>query len=71
MKTFETNATTGKTIERDLTKEELAQIVIDTKADVIIKAELAAKATAKASGLAKLAALGLTDDEIKSLLGGS
>ena len=59
-------------IEYDLTAEEIAQReqdAIQAEADIIAyKAEKQAKIDAKASALAKLSALGLTEEEIKSIL---
>jgi hypothetical protein len=63
----ETNAETGETIERSLTTEEikdLEAIQAQAKAE---KAEQTAKAEARTSALAKLAALGLTEEEIAAL----
>ena len=63
-----TDATTGETIEREMTDEEqterdefLAKVEADNKA-----AETAAKA-AKTAAEAKLTALGLTVDDLKAL----
>ena len=67
MKTFDHNATTGEIIERDLTEQELAQIEID-KTNETKRLEAVAKAEAdRASAQAKLAALGLTADDLKAL----
>ena len=59
-------------IEYDLTSEEIAQKEKDSiqaEADIIAyKAEKQAKIDAKASALAKLSALGLTEEEVKSIL---
>jgi hypothetical protein len=66
-------------IEIDLTSEEIAQRQIDAqkelekkqaKEQVLIayEAEQEAKEIAKASALAKLSALGLTEEEVKSIL---
>ena len=56
----------------DLTSEEIAQQQIDLQNEVVRKQaeeqEKQAKATAKASALAKLTALGLTEEEVKSIL---
>jgi len=68
---IEVNCTTGEVIERPLNAEELAQREIDMAAHAIEVAEReaaeAAAAEAKASAQAKLAALGLTADEIAAL----
>ena len=68
---IEMNCETGEITERPLNAEELAQREIDMAAHAIEVAEReaaeAAKADAKASAQAKLAALGLTADEIAAL----
>jgi hypothetical protein len=61
------NCKTGKTVERDLNDAEIEQERIDNLAFEIVKSEAEAKATARASALAKLAALGLSADEIAAL----
>ena len=65
------NCETGEQTEVELTAEEIAQRDADAKAyEAELKAkeaEAAAKAEAKASAEAKLAALGLTADEISAL----
>ena len=70
---YEVNVTTGEIIEREPTAEELAQEAIDQAAAAAAKAEQEAKdttaAAAKASARAKLAALGLTEDEITAMVG--
>ena len=63
----ETNAETGETIERPLTAEEIAdreEMQAEAEAQ---KAEQEAKEAARASALAKLADLGLTEEEIAAL----
>jgi hypothetical protein len=59
-------------IEYDLTAEEIAQReqdAIKSEADrIAYEAEKQAKIDAKASALAKLSALGLTEEEVKSIL---
>ena len=63
------NSVTGEVIEREQTASEKAQAREDA-AEAEASAQAAAdKAAAAASGRAKLAALGLTDDEINALLG--
>ena len=61
------NVMTGEITEVELTIEELAakKLANDEYAKTIAEAE--AKATARASALAKLAALGLSADEIAAL----
>jgi hypothetical protein len=64
-KIIEHNATTGEVTERDLTKQELAQIEIDkSNTNAIQKAE-AIKAAEKAALLERL---GITADEAALLL---
>jgi hypothetical protein len=66
------DCSTGITTEVELTAEEIAQREADAAAYAAEQAQRetddAAKATAKASAVAKLAALGLTDDEIAALV---
>lgn len=68
---IEVNCATGEVTERPLTAEEIAQRESDAEAHSIAEAEAeAAKAAAeiaKASAEAKLAALGLTADEIAAI----
>jgi DNA-binding NarL/FixJ family response regulator len=52
---------------RDMNAAELAQLAIDNAKHAEAKAEIEAKTTARASALAKLAALGLSADEIAAL----
>ena len=67
MKITNINSQTGEIIERDATSEELAQTQIDQAEAKAQSDQVEAKATARASALSKLAALGLTPDEIASL----
>ncbi len=67
----EINCETGKIMERDLTAAEIAQRKIDAD-DAIARNKALAKAeteaaAAKAAAEAKLAALGLTADDLKAL----
>lgn len=58
--------------DKDGNKVEIDQSAVDVKAEELKMAELIAwqdKDAVKQSALAKLAALGLTQDEVKSLLG--
>jgi hypothetical protein len=68
---IEVNCETGEVVERPLTAEEISQREADAEAAAEAQAEReaaeAAAATAKASAEAKLAALGLTADEIAAL----
>ena len=65
------NCETGEQTEVELTAEEIAQREADAAAFAVEQAEReaaeAAKATAKASAETKLAALGLSADEIAAL----
>ena len=65
------DCSTGVTTEVELTAEEIAQREADAAAYAVRKAEedaaVAAKAAAKESANAKLAALGLTAEEIAAL----
>ena len=68
---IEVNCATGEVTERELTAEEIAQREADAAAYATAKAAAdaaeAVAATARASAEAKLAALGLTGDEIAAL----
>jgi hypothetical protein len=65
------NCTTGETSVVPLTEEEILQREVDSalmsQQQADREADLAAKAAAKASAEAKLAALGLTPEEIAAL----
>ena len=61
------NVETGEVFERDLTEEEIAQAAIDKAEEIQLKAKAEAKAAAKAAAEAKLAALGLTTDDLRAL----
>lgn len=63
------NATTGEEVEREMNAEELAQWEADKAASEAAKAEQAAKESAKTAAHEKLAALGLTAEEISALVG--
>ena len=70
---IEVNCETGDVIERPLTAEEISDrdaMAAATEADrLAAEAQAQAAAEAKASATAKLAALGLTADEISALTG--
>jgi len=70
---YEVNVTTGEIIERESTAEELAQEAVDQAAAAAANAERLAveeaAAAVKDSARAKLAALGLTEEEIAALVG--
>jgi predicted flap endonuclease-1-like 5' DNA nuclease len=65
-KVKEVNCTTGEEIVRDATAEEIAQMEIDAANDAARKAEAEAKETAKSAILDRI---GLTADELKTILG--
>jgi hypothetical protein len=60
------NAETGEIITRDANAEELAQMEIDKAAQAAYEA---AKAEQEVKKAALLARLGLTEDELKTILG--
>ena len=70
---YEVNVTTGEIIQREPTPEELAQEALDQAAAAAANAERdaaeAARLAAKESARAKLAAIGLTEEEIAALVG--
>jgi hypothetical protein len=61
------DALTGEVVERELNQEELAQREESSLSTETLLAELEAKELARVSALAKLAALGLTEEEIAAL----
>lgn len=63
------NATTGEKIQRQMNAEELAQYEADLAVYEAQQAEKAAKESARQSALDKLAALGLSADEISAITG--
>jgi hypothetical protein len=63
----EHNSTTGEYIQREMTDYEWEQHQIVEARDAAKAAELRAIETAKSSTQAKLAALGLTTDDLKAL----
>ena len=67
----EVNCTTGEVLEIELTDAEVADMAVAAQAAAdqreAAEAEAAAVATAKTAGQAKLAALGLTAEEIAAL----
>lgn len=69
----EVNCETGETTSREFTEAEYAQAEIDRANHVAENAarlaEAQAKAEAKASALAKLAEIGLTEEEVKAIAG--
>ena len=65
--TLEVNAETGEQIERELTKEELKEREQIAKNYEVMQVEENNKIAARKSALAKLAELGLTEEEIAAL----
>jgi hypothetical protein len=61
------NGLTGEVTERELTAHEIAERALFAQEYEQEQAEAQAKADARESALAKLAALGLTQDEINAL----
>jgi DNA-binding NarL/FixJ family response regulator len=61
------DAATGETIERPLTADEVAELEAMQADYEARQAEADAKVAARESALAKLAALGLTADEVAAL----
>jgi hypothetical protein len=61
------NCETGEEIIRDANAEELSQLELDAADSKSRKAEAEAKAQAKAAAEGKLAALGLTTDDLRAL----
>jgi hypothetical protein len=57
----------GTIIDREMNEDELTQLQIDVEASNAEKAEAQAKADAKAAAQAKLAALGLTVEDLQAL----
>ena len=67
LKAVVVDAMTGQVIEREFTANEILEIEKIAEAQAEQDAQLQAKADARESALAKLAALGLTQDEINAL----
>ena len=63
------NCETGEVSERELTAAEIKQQAADEKEYAKAQKVEADKAEAKTSAQAKLAALGLTEEEVASILG--
>ena len=61
------NVETNEIIDREMNDDELAVLKLDQEAFQTEKAQAAAQANAKAAAEAKLAALGLTTDDLKAL----
>ena len=73
MKILDYDAVTGESVERDATEEEIATYNADIENARLqyekIAEEEQAKLAAKESALAKLAALGLTEEEAQAIVG--
>ena len=67
MKITEHDALTNITIDREMTTAEFAQYQVEQATALAQQAEAKAKAEAKAAAQAKLAALGLTVDDLQAL----
>ena len=67
LKAVDVDALTGEVTERPLTFDEIADLQRLHEQAVAMQAEAQAKADARTSALAKLADLGLTQDEINAL----
>jgi len=63
------NMATGEIVDREMSVAEYAQWQADNETAAAQAAAVEAKAAARVSALAKLSALGLTDDEISALVG--
>ena len=61
------DASTGQVVERPLNSEELAEFESLQAEQAVLQSEQDAKTAARQSALAKLAALGLTEEEIGAL----
>jgi acyl-CoA reductase-like NAD-dependent aldehyde dehydrogenase len=61
------DATTGEVIETVITSEEEAEIEAVSNQFKAVQEEIEAKEAARTSALAKLAALGLTEEEVAAL----
>jgi hypothetical protein len=61
------NTEINEVIDREMNDQEFAQYEADQAANALAKAEAEAKAQAKAQAEAKLAALGLTTEDLKAL----
>lgn len=70
---YELNVTTGELVDRPPTAEEIAQAEQDRAAALMEEAERqateSARVAARESARAKLAAIGLTEEEIAAIVG--
>jgi hypothetical protein len=69
LKALIVDAAIGESYERPLTAEEIADREVMQAEAVARQEEQDAKADARVSALAKLSALGLTEDEVGALVG--
>lgn len=69
MQIIETNAETGETIEREATAEEQAKHDAELALVAEMEAQYEATRLAKESAIAKFQAMGLTEEEVRSLVG--
>jgi hypothetical protein len=69
LKIADHNSTTGEMIVRDMTDAEMAQYELDLAQARAEAERYEARIAAKASAIAKLEVLGLTEEEAKALLG--
>jgi FMN-dependent NADH-azoreductase len=67
LRALEFNGETGEIVERELTAEDIAELEAIQAEALTRQAEAEAKAAARASALAKLADLGLTEEEVAAL----
>ena len=65
---IEHNSQTNEIVEREMTAKEISDLENRRAQDTQALQEIQAKEAAKASALAKLAALGLTEDEVNGLI---
>jgi hypothetical protein len=61
------DASTGESHQQELSSEEIAELAELAKESAFVQSLEIAKAQARTSALAKLAALGLTEEEIAAL----
>lgn len=60
---------TGETVEREMTNLEFFQYEKDQKTSEDIAVQIELQKNTKASAQTKLAALGLTEDEVRAIIG--
>ena len=68
-KVYEYNHNTGKSILRNPNEEEISEMENAAAAKLVKLQKEQAETAAKESAIAKLAALGLTEDEAKAIIG--